>query len=117
MQMWNGETNVQCSMTNVQWVGRRVVCRFAAMLLVAAMGRVGLAQVAATQANPDTSFGLFIGINHYPILKNYDLDGCVNDANAMKRLFVDDRFHLGHSTLLTDEQATREGITKALHDL
>src|SRR4051812_24457935 len=37
-------------------------------------------------------FALFIGIDKYPVLKTFDLDGCVNDALAYKRIFVDDRF-------------------------
>ena len=52
-----------------------------------------------------------VGINHYKFLPGADLAGCVNDAKAMQSVFAKYRFHV---TLLTDDQATKQGILGAI---
>ncbi len=64
-----------------------------------------------------TSFGVFIGINKYPNLPLNQLYGCVNDAHCMADLFTGPRFNIQRYVVLTDEAATRAGISKALHEL
>src|ERR1700728_4742010 len=64
-----------------------------------------------------SKFGLFIGINKYSNLPYADqLDGCVNDAMTMQKLFADS-FDVRRSVVLTDDQATRRGIGEALDEL
>jgi hypothetical protein len=60
---------------------------------------------------------LVIGINTYPNLpRGSSLDGCVNDANAMKKALEHHGFG-GKITLLTNAKATHDGILKTLSDI
>lgn len=54
---------------------------------------------------------IVVGINQYPGLKDANLDGCVNDAQAMADALRRYQFDV---TLLTDEKATHAGILAAL---
>lgn len=63
---------------------------------------------------PYDRIGLFIGIDNYPRLQ--PLDGCANDARAMRALFAR-RFGFRRSATLTDGQATRRGILQMLEAL
>lgn len=61
-------------------------------------------------------YGLFVGINAYSGGVS-PLDGCVNDANNLKRtLAAKYGFETVNTTLLTDNQATRDGILNAIKD-
>lgn len=61
---------------------------------------------------------LLIGINHYPALPGKDLQGCVNDAQAVAAL-LRTRFGFPEKNiaLLLDAAATRAGILAALDQL
>jgi hypothetical protein len=65
---------------------------------------------------PYDKFGVFIGIDHYSKLPAANqLYGCVADAMGMKEAFV----HLGVAryAMVTDGQATRQGIGRVLGEL
>ncbi len=65
---------------------------------------------------PYEKFGVYIGIDHYANLSpGQQLYGCVADANAMKESFL--RLGVVRYALVTDGQASRQGIGKALSDL
>ena len=58
-----------------------------------------------------------VGINKYPI-KDADLRGCVNDANAWASLLTEHYdFPTGDITMITDEGAVKKTVLKALEDL
>lgn len=62
-------------------------------------------------------FGLFIGINSYPHLKErHQLAGCVRDAEQMRRVWVQ-QFGFQAPPALIDDNATRDGIVAALRAL
>jgi len=69
----------------------------------------------ASDSLPWDKFGLFIGIDKYPNLPGHDLHGCLNDAMSMKETFV--RLGVERFVLLTDAQATRAGIGRAMSEL
>lgn len=52
-----------------------------------------------------------VGINRYPNLPKADLKGCVNDAVHMKAVLTKYGFQV---TMLTDGQATKQGVLNAL---
>lgn len=59
---------------------------------------------------------LLIGIDAYPHVP--PLDGCVNDVRLMRSVLEDTfGFPAGNITLLTNDQATREGILAAFDGL
>jgi caspase domain-containing protein len=61
-------------------------------------------------------WALLIGIDRYPNFRQ--LAGCINDVEAMRQVLTDSfNFPENHVALLTDEQATQEGIRGALKDL
>jgi len=61
-------------------------------------------------------WALLIGIDHYPYVNQ--LSGCVNDVHVMRQVLTESfAFPEDHITLLTDEQATREGILTAMKEL
>jgi hypothetical protein len=64
-------------------------------------------------------WALLIGINRYPnFAPRGQLSGCVNDVQVIRQVLTESfNFPEDHITLLTDEQATREGILAAMKDL
>jgi hypothetical protein len=64
-------------------------------------------------------WALLIGINHYPnFAPRGQLSGCVNDIQVMRQVLETSfNFPESHVELLTDEQATREGILTAMKEL
>lgn len=101
---------------------QRTTCRcsgaacWIALICIATASCLGEAKFPTDPSLP-YKFGVFIGINKYPHLREEEqLDGCVNDAQTMQRLFAD-QFQVKRSVLLTDEQATRQGIGQALNEL
>lgn len=52
-----------------------------------------------------------IGINRFLHLKGYELRGCVNDAEAMARLFWQ---HCDDVTMLTDDDASKDNILQTI---
>jgi hypothetical protein len=64
-------------------------------------------------------WALVVGIDQYAHLDDrYQLEGCVNDARAMAQVLIDRfGFPTGQVNLLTDEQATKAALLKALYDL
>lgn len=62
---------------------------------------------------------LLVGVNKYPNLPAYSqLKGCVNDVRIMKELLEGPfRFPPGNVNVLTDEQATEQGIRDAMERL
>jgi Caspase domain len=64
-------------------------------------------------------WALLIGINHYPMFApRGQLTGCVNDVDAMRQALVESfKFPEDHIAVLTDDQATREGILTAMNEL
>ncbi len=67
-------------------------------------------------ALPEDRFGLFIGIDTYPLMKGMDLHGCSNDARHLRKLFAT-RFGVRQSALLLDGAATRDAIGALMNDL
>ena len=63
-----------------------------------------------------TSWALLIGINIYSNLPvQYQLDYAVDDVKALKEVLVEQyQFPESNITILTNEQATRQGITRAM---
>lgn len=57
---------------------------------------------------------LVVGINRYPGYADMDLSGPVNDATAMRTVLKKQGFVV---TMLTDRQATRQGVLQALQNL
>lgn len=76
-----------------------------------ALSLLGLLLTAVT-AQADQA--VCIGINHYKFIPGSDLAGCINDANLMQGVFT--KYHF-QSTLLTDGQATKQGILQAIRDI
>ncbi len=73
----------------------------------------GITSVSAQVAKKGNKYGLFIGINDYP--GDSKLLGCVNDAkNYQTAMVTSFGFKDANTTLLTDQQATREGIIKQI---
>jgi hypothetical protein len=65
---------------------------------------------------PYDKFGVFIGIDRYSKLPpENQLYGCVADANGMKEAFV--RLGVVRYAMVTDGQATRQGIGRVLSEL
>lgn len=64
-------------------------------------------------------WALLIGINKYSLLApRYQLHGCINDSQLMDRTLQDVfGFPDGNIARLHNEQATREAILQAMHDL
>jgi caspase domain-containing protein len=64
-------------------------------------------------------WALLIGINQYPkFAPRGQLSGCVNDVQVMRQVLVESfDFPVEHVTLLTDGEATREGILAAMQGL
>ena len=71
----------------------------------------------APNAGAAKKLALLVGINNYKSEKIPKLRGAVNDVNGMKRLLVE-RFGFPSTSVmvLTDEQATREGILHAFRE-
>jgi hypothetical protein len=64
-------------------------------------------------------WALLIGINKYPKLPPYrQLSGCINDVQAMS-IILQEKFKFPNSNIITlrDEEATQEGIRKAMDSL
>jgi hypothetical protein len=70
---------------------------------------------------PETlqKWALLIGINSYPnFAPRGQLTGCINDVEVMRQVLTDSfNFPESHVALLTDGQATREGILGAMREL
>lgn len=118
-------------MANAAWAG--TVLSLAVVLLL-----IGTTPVAATDAAanalragspqgirlpfpddaslPSDKFGLFIGIDTYSGLPDHSLPGCVNDAVGLRQIF-NTTFGVQRSALLTNGEATRKGIGRALQEL
>ncbi|MBX3148942.1 caspase family protein [Candidatus Obscuribacterales bacterium] len=79
------------------------------------------AGLAAEDTSAKEKFAVVIGIDDYingdPWPGHGDLGGCVNDANSIEELLVSRGFSKDKITKLLNEQATREGILKALDKL
>lgn len=64
---------------------------------------------------PSDRRALCVGINQFPFASINRLNGCVNDAHDMAAVFRDlVGFSPADITILTDQQATKAGITAAL---
>ncbi len=72
---------------------------------------------AASDDRP--KWALLIGINQYPrFAPRGQLSGCVNDVEVMRQALVNSfNFPESHVAVLTDRQATREGILTAMSEL
>jgi len=66
----------------------------------------------ATAAHADRA--LVVRVDHYPSLVDRDLTGCANDARQMADVLKSLGFQV---TLLTDAQASRDGILQALRNI
>jgi hypothetical protein len=64
-------------------------------------------------------WALLIGINRYPnFAPRGQLTGCVHDVEVMRQVLVNSfNFPENHVAVITDEQASREGILGAMRDL
>ncbi len=64
-------------------------------------------------------WALLVGINQYPkFAPRGQLSGCINDVEVMRQALINSfNFPENHVAVLTDEQATREGILAAMKDL
>jgi metacaspase-1 len=61
---------------------------------------------------------LFVGINNFASYPQFTLNGCVNDARDMAKLYKDLLgFKTGEIVVLTDSQATKAGIMSALKSM
>lgn len=89
-------------MTKRRWGSSLAGCVGAVLL---ALGLVS----AAPPARADQA--ICVGVNHYKFIPGSDLAGCVNDAKAMQGVFQKYGFQV---TLLTDDQATKADILKAI---
>jgi len=71
---------------------------------------VVFAVLATTASAKNKKYGIFVGINDYPGIKN-DLDGAVGDAKGLQSLLVSKYGFLpANTSLLRDKNATRENI-------
>ncbi len=71
-------------------------------------------------AAPDPQkWALLIGINRYPNFgPRGQLSGCINDVEVMRQVLVNSfNFPENHVAVMTDEQASQEGIRAAMRDL
>jgi len=85
---------------------------FSVIAMFAVVMALGVASVSA-QAAKNNKYGLFIGINDYP--GDSKLLGCVSDAkNYQKTMVMTFGFNEANTTLLLDQQATRQGIINQL---
>ena len=74
---------------------------------------IGIALGFATAVRADQA--LVIGVNQYTALRpGSNLEGCVNDAKRMKAVFEKYGFTVN---LLTDKDATKEGVMNAIKQL
>jgi len=64
-------------------------------------------------------WALLVGINQYPkFAPRGQLSGCINDVEVMRQILINSfNFPENHVAVLTDEQATQEGIRAAMKDL
>jgi caspase domain-containing protein len=64
-------------------------------------------------------WALLIGINQYPMFApRGQLSGCVSDVQVMRQVLTESfSFPTEHVTVVTDDQATREGILAAMNGL
>ena len=63
-------------------------------------------------------WALLVGINEYPRFDGVELSGCVNDVNVMREALISScRFPAENVEVLTDAQATRDGILAAMERL
>ncbi len=71
------------------------------------------------QADDRPKWALLIGINRYPnFAPRGQLSGCVNDVEVMRQVLVNSfDFPESHVAVITDEQASREGILGAMREL
>ena len=77
----------------------------------------GAPAVEGAPAPPRGDRALLIGINHYPADEITDLQGAVNDVHNMRDLLTGHLgFDAGQVRVLTDAQATREGILAGIRD-
>jgi hypothetical protein len=61
---------------------------------------------------------LFVGINRFAAYPQFTLNGCVNDARDMAKLYKDLLgFKAAETTVLTDSQATKAAIMAALSSM
>ena len=69
--------------------------------------------------NNTTRRALLVGINKYPKLaQRFQLDGCVNDVELMAGILQNNfGFPKANITVLTDEEATRDGVLDAMDAL
>ena len=74
---------------------------------------LGVLSLAAVLPAARADQAIVVGINHYPNLPKADLKGCVNDATHMKAALAKFGFQV---TLLTDGQATKQGVLSALQN-
>jgi hypothetical protein len=73
----------------------------------------------AAASDDRAKWALLIGINQYPnFAPRGQLSGCVNDVEVMRQALVNSfNFPESHVAVLTDRQATREGILTAMREL
>ena len=77
----------------------------------------GGAAVTEDPAPPQGDRALLIGIDRYPDAAISDLEGAVNDAHNMRELLTGHLgFDAGQIRVLTDAQATREGILAGIRE-
>jgi uncharacterized caspase-like protein len=70
-------------------------------------------------AQEPQKWALLIGINRYPnFAPRGQLTGCLNDVEVMRQVLVNSfNFPENHVAVITDEQASREGILGAMREL
>jgi hypothetical protein len=70
-------------------------------------------------AQDPQKWALLIGINRYPNFgARGQLSGCINDVKVMRQVLVNSfDFPENHVAVLTDDQASQEGIRAAMRDL
>lgn len=63
-------------------------------------------------------WALLVGIDEYPLFDGVELYGCVNDVNVMQKALISNcHFSSEHVEVLTNGQATRDGILAAMDRL
>ena len=94
-----------------QWVHKTT-----GRMLAASGGAAGMEE-PVLPALPRGDRALLIGINHYPEDAISDLQGAVNDVHNMRDLLTGHLgFDAGRIRLLTNAQATRQGILDGIRD-
>lgn len=70
-------------------------------------------------AQDPQKWALLIGINRYPnFAPRGQLSGCINDVEVMRQVLLNSfNFPENHVAVLTDEQASQEGIRAAMREL